>query len=57
MYPLETLDMANNYGFDSTVLAKAKKSFERTKALVAEGLTECQQYLGCEISFNEQETE
>ena len=57
MYPLENAEMANNYGFDSTVLAKAKKSFERTKAIVSEGLTECQKYLGCDVRFENQEIE
>jgi len=57
MYPLETVDMANNYSFDSTALNKAKKSFERTKALVQDGLIECQQYLGCEVRFDVEEAE
>lgn len=57
MFPLETVDMADNYGFDSAALNKAKKSFERTKALVAEGLTECQQHLGCEVRFDNEEAE
>lgn len=53
MYPLETADMAENYGLDSDTVAKAKASYERTKKIMAEGLTECQQYLGCEIRFAE----
>lgn len=57
MYPLESADMANSYGFDANVLSKAQKSYERTKSIVADGLTTCQQYLGCEIRFAEQETE
>lgn len=57
MYPLENAAMAQNYGFDATALSKAKKSFERTKSIVAEGLTECQEYLDCEIRFAEQVTE
>lgn len=57
MYPLENVNMAENYGFDASALSKAKKSFERTKAIVAAGLTECQQHLGCEVRFAEQETE
>ncbi len=28
-----------------------KKSHERTKAILKDGLTECQEYLGCELSF------
>ncbi len=57
MYPLEAVDMANDYGFDATALSKAQKSFERTKAIVAKGLTECQQHLQCEVRFNEQVSE
>ncbi len=57
MYPLETAEMANDYGFDSTALSKAKQSFERTKAIVASGLYECQQHLECDIRFEEQVSE
>ncbi len=57
MYPLENADMVYDYGFDSIVLAKAQKSFERTKALIGEGLTECQQHLGCEVRFETLEAE
>ncbi len=56
MYPLETADKANEY-FDSATASKAKKSFERTKAIVSQGLTECQEYLGCEVRFEIQEAE
>ena len=52
IYPLEAPDWGNTkYGLDSTAAAKAAKSFERTKAIVAEGLTACQQEIGCEITF------
>lgn len=57
MYPLESADMANDYGFDATVINKAKKSFERTKAIVARGLTECQKHLGCKVRFETEEAE
>lgn len=57
MYPLESANMANNYGFDSASLSKAQKSFERTKQIVESGLYECQQYLGCDIRFEQQVTE
>lgn len=56
MYPLETPEMANDY-FDAAVASKAQKSFERTKSIIAEGLYECQQYLGCEVRFEKQEVE
>lgn len=53
MYPLETSDMAENYGLDADTVAKAKASYERTKKIMQKGLTECQQHLGCEIRFAE----
>lgn len=51
MYPLENADMANSYGLDAATAQKAKASYERTKAIMADGLTECQEYLGCELGF------
>lgn len=52
VYPLESAeDGSAKYVLDSTAAAKAAKSFERTKAIVAAGLTECQQAIGCEITF------
>ena len=52
IYPLESADWANTkYGFDSATAAKAQKSFERTKAIVANGLTEIQKHIGCEVTF------
>lgn len=54
MYPLETADMAYSYGLDDSVAGKAAASFERTKQILSQGLTECQQYLGCDIRFAEQ---
>ena len=57
MYPLENEKMAENYGLDDATVQKAKASYERTKQIIAAGLTECQQYFGCEIRFAEQVTE
>ena len=57
MYPLETADMANSYGLDSTIANQAMASYERTSKIISEGLTECQQYLGCELRFSKQVTE
>ena len=57
MYPLENANMANNYGLDDATAQEAAASYERTKQIIAAGLTECQQYLGCEIRFAEQVTE
>ena len=54
MYPLESADMANSYELDDATANAAKASYERTKQIIAAGLTECQQYLGCEIRFTEQ---
>lgn len=52
VYPLEEADdVANKYSLDAASAAKAKKSYERTKKIVAAGLTECQQAIGCEITF------
>lgn len=57
IYPLENEYSANNYGFSGNVSAQALASFERTKQQVAKGLTECQEYLGCEVRFAQQEAE
>lgn len=51
IYPLETKDFGSNYGFSGTTLTKSQKSYERTKAIVAEGLTAVQQEIGCEVTF------
>ncbi len=53
MYPLENADMANDYGLDAATVQKAKASYERTKAIMADGLTECQEHLGCQVRFAE----
>ena len=52
IYPLENEDWGSSkYGLDSTAINKSKKSYARTKEIIAEGLTECQQAIGCEITF------
>ncbi len=52
IYPLENEDSGSSkYGLDSTAVNKSKKSYNRTKEIVAEGLTACQQSIGCEITF------
>lgn len=52
IYPLESADDGSaKYSLDSTAANKAAKSYERTKTIVAAGLTECQQAIGCEITF------
>lgn len=57
MYPLENSAMAESYGLDAATVQKAKDSYERTKKIMSDGLGDCQQHLGCEIRFAEQETE
>jgi len=57
IYPIERNEMINSYGFNASELKKAKASYQRTKELIAKGLSECQQHLGCEIRFSEQVTE
>ncbi len=51
MYPLENKAMASSYGLDTSTANAAAESFERTKAIVGDGLTECQKALGCKIRF------
>ena len=52
VYPLESAeDGSQKYSLDSAVASKAAKSYERTKEIVAAGLTECQQAIGCDITF------
>lgn len=54
VYPLETAeDGSTRYGLSAAVAGQAKSSYERTKATVAEGLTEIQRELGCDITFSE----
>jgi len=54
IYPLENPETdVTKYGLDSTAAAKALKSYERTKAIVAQGLTACQNEIGCEITFQQ----
>ena len=57
MYPLENMAMAENYDLDAATVQKAKDSYERTRKIMSDGLSVCQQHLGCEIRFAEQETE
>lgn len=52
VYPLESAeDGSTKYSLDSAAAANAAKSYERTKEIVASGLTECQQAIGCDITF------
>ncbi|MBQ6848212.1 MAG: CapA family protein [Clostridia bacterium] len=51
IYPIVNTNDLVKYGLDTTALAKAQWSYERTKTIVAEGLTACQEAIGCEITF------
>ena len=52
IYPLENEnDGSQKYGLSSTASAKAAKSYQRTKEIVSEGLTICQEKIGCPITF------
>lgn len=46
-YTIYPCDSTSN----SSITSRLEESYERTKAIVAEGLTECQNYLGCEVTF------
>ncbi len=49
IYPIENLETATSKYPD--LASKLTESYERTKATVSQGLTECQKALGCEITF------
>lgn len=52
IYPLEkATDGAKKYGLSSSHSNRAKRSYNRTKDLLQESLTEIQEYLGCEVTF------
>ena len=52
IYPLEKPeDASGKYGLTGSALTKATKSYERTKKIVAEGLTACQNEIGCRVTF------
>lgn len=46
VYPLENADMADSYGLDSATAQKAHASYERTMAIVGEGLKKCNEKIG-----------
>lgn len=52
--PLESLaDCTDKYGFTDTALTKSQASYDRTLAIIANGLTACQQALGCNVTLDE----
>lgn len=53
MYPIDDAAAVNSYGLSSATVGNLTESYARSKAIVAEGLTECQQALGCDIRFKD----
>ena len=53
MYPLDNAAAASSYGLGAAAVSSLSESYARSKAIVATGLTECQQALGCEIRFKD----
>lgn len=53
MYPIDDAAAVNGYGLNSATVTQLSESYARSKAIVADGLTECQQALGCEIRFKD----
>ena len=52
MYPIESESFAaDKFGFTGADLTDTKESYNRTKAIIAEGLTKCQKALGCKVRF------
>jgi poly-gamma-glutamate synthesis protein (capsule biosynthesis protein) len=52
-YILHALPDENAFYNKGLSSSTGKNSYNRTKDLVAKGLTECQEYLGCEVRFKE----
>ena len=53
MYPIDNAAAVNGYGLSAAAVSSLSESYARSKAIVAAGLTECQQALGCEIRFKD----
>lgn len=54
IYPLEKAeDGSVKYGLTGTAATKSYNSYNRTKALLKDGLTKCQQHIGCDITFKD----
>ena len=53
MYPIDNAAAVNGYGLNAAAVSSLSESYARSKAIVAAGLTECQQALGCEIRFKD----
>jgi poly-gamma-glutamate synthesis protein (capsule biosynthesis protein) len=52
-YILHALPDENAFYNKGLSSSTGKNSYNRTKDIVAKGLTECQQYLGCEVRFKQ----
>lgn len=53
IYPLESPDDASNkFNLSESISNRAKRSYNRTVEIIADGLTACQKHIGCEITFN-----
>lgn len=50
-YVLYALENENSFSEQGLSASTGKNSYERTKNIVSQGLTECQKYLGCEVRF------
>ncbi len=54
IYPLEAANWGSyKYNLSDATASKAARSYERTKAIVSEGLTACQQSIGCEVTLKD----
>ena len=53
IYPIVNIDAdIEKYGFTGTAATKFRKSYERTLGILAEGLTACQETIGCDVTFS-----
>ena len=50
-YVLYALPTEDSFAQQGLTASTGKKSYERTKNIVSQGLTQCQEYLGCEVRF------
>jgi hypothetical protein len=50
IYPIESIDNATSKY--PKLASKLKESYNRTEAILKDGLTECQQHIGCDVTFD-----
>lgn len=53
MYPIDNAAAVNSYGLGTAAVSNLSQSYARSKAIVAQGLTECQKAIGCDIRFKD----